>query len=95
MESNQEAEQNEEEHTRTILQSMLQQNQQNPILLPLTQSIIEAILGGEIQLRDIAQPLQFESDTEEEEIEESLRRHRYFDDDDESPPPNKRSQLFF
>ena len=89
MESNQEAEQNEEEHTRTILQSMLQQNQQNPILLPLTQSIIEAILGGEIQLRDIAQPLQFESDTEEEEIEESLRRHRYFDDDDESPPPKR------
>lgn len=96
------AEQNQDEHsedeiTRTILQTMLQQNRQNPILLPLTQSIIEAILGGEIQVRDVVQqyvPAPIDSETElEEESEEQQpqRRHHYFlDDDDEMPPSPKR-----
>ena len=101
---NQNAAQNQEENsqddmTRTILQSMLQHNRQNPILLPLTQSLIEAILGGEIQVHNVIQqhqPLLLEppreSDTEVEEEEERspLRRHHYLLDDDEEPPSPKR-----
>ena len=67
-------EQQEDEITRTILQSMLQQNQQHPILLPVTQSIIEAILGGQLEVRDVAQPLEEETEEEEERV---LGRRRY------------------
>ena len=67
-------EQQEDEITRTILQSMLQQNQQHPILLPVTQSIIEAILGGQLEVRDVAQPLEEETEEEEEQV---LGRRRY------------------
>jgi len=93
MDPNQEAqnedEQDEDEMTLTILQNMIQQNHQNPVILPLTHSIIEAILGGEVQISNIArQPAESETETEEEE-EHSLRRHRYFIDDDEPPSPKR------
>jgi hypothetical protein len=93
MDPNQEAqgdEQEDEDMTRTILQNMIQHNQQNPIILPLTHSIIEAILGGQIQISDIARR-PAESETEEEEEESpSLRRHRYVLEDEEEPPSPKR-----
>jgi len=72
-----------EESTQSILQHMMQQNQQNSIIIPLTQSIIEAILGGEIQLHNMVPQ-------EESEEEQSLRRHRYRLEDDEEPPSPKR-----
>jgi hypothetical protein len=100
MDSNRQAEQNEEDHsddeiTHTILQNMLQQNRQNTILLPLTHSIIEAILGGQVQVRDVVQQrlplIDSETELEEDAEEPSLRRHHYFlDDDDEIPPSPKR-----
>ncbi len=92
MDPNQEAQQedqdqDEEDVTLTILQNIIQQNHQNKVILPLTHSIIEAILGGEVQVRDVARPL-VESETEEEE-EPTLRRHRYFVDDEEPPSPKR------
>ena len=93
MDSEQEQEESvlEEDQTHAILQNVLRQNHQNPIILPLTQTLIEAILGGELQVRDILHhAVVTESETEEEEIEASLRRHYSFNDDDEELPSPKR-----
>ena len=79
----------EEDHTLSMLQTMLQNNQQNTVILPLTQSLIEAILGGGLQVSNIIHH-PAESDTEEEVEEQSLRRQRYLLDDDEDPPSPKR-----
>jgi hypothetical protein len=75
-EEKEEKEEKNEDSPRTIMQ--------NTVIIPLTQSIIEAILGGEIQLRSMLPP------EESEEEEQSLRRHRYWLEDDEEPPEPKR-----
>jgi len=109
MDPNQEEEaQEEDEITQLILQNMMQHTRQNTMIIPLTHSIMEAILGGELQLRNVIQSiqpiqqqqqqpseeLQLESISDtEEEVEQSLRRHRYFlDDDDEEPRSPKRQR---
>jgi hypothetical protein len=92
MDPNQEAQgddEQEEDHTLSILQTMLQQNQQSTVILPLTHSIIEAILGGGLQVGNIVHA-ESETDIEEEVEEQSLRRQRYLLDDDDEPPSPKR-----
>lgn len=81
----------DQDQTRALLENILQQNHQNPIILPLTQTLIEAILGGDVEIADVMRRVT-ESETEEEDIASPLRRRYLYtgDETDEEVPSPKR-----
>lgn len=74
---------------QAILTDVLRQHARNPIILPLTQSLIEAILEGNIQLADVSRQI-----ASDDSPINTLRRHYSYDNDSEEEIPTpKRLRL--
>jgi hypothetical protein len=78
-----------DEEQSLLIELLRQNSQERTYVLPITQSLIEAILGGDVEIADVARRIAMDEPQEEQ----SMLGHRYFyddDDTDEDVPTPKR-----